>query len=217
MKNIYENKKIFKELKDHLLRKFENDEVEKVYEIAPAKYKEIVEKYPVSSPKEKYHTNKIFPLLGMYNALKEVLSTSGTQELENFMHEFYTNAGKKLNNLLNLPNFNKLFIRIAKKKITKNYTEEAGFTAKNVDTLKGEYKVEIHRCPYLKYCEQEGAKEFAKAFCQADDDLYGNLEKIQFIRENTLARGGEKCDFFFQIRDGIPKIDEPKIISGVTK
>ena len=217
MKNIYESKKYYQELKTYLLRKFESDEIEKVYALAPTKLDEIVKKYTINSSKEKYHTNRLFPQIGMYKALNEVLSTSGTQEFENFMHEHALKVGAKLNTLVNFPNMNKMFLSIAKSKVKSKHGVNSGFTSTFVESEKGELKFTITKCPYLYYCEQEGIKDFTKAFCRSDEDCYGNLEKIQFIRENTLSNGGGLCDFCFKIRDGIPKIDEPKIISGVTK
>lgn len=69
MKNIYESKKYYQELKAYLLRKFESAEIEKVYALAPTKYDEVVKKYTIKSSKEKYHTNRLFPHIGMYKAL----------------------------------------------------------------------------------------------------------------------------------------------------
>ena len=217
MKNIYESKKYYQELKAYLLRKFESDEIEKVYALAPTKYDEVVKKYTIKSSKEKYHTNRLFPQIGMYKALNEVLSTSGTQEFENFIHEHALKVGTKLNSFVNFPNMNKIFLSVAKSKVKSKYGPDSGFTSTFVESEKGELKFAITKCPYLYYCEQEGIKDFVKAFCRCDEDCYGNLEKIQFIRERTLADGAGTCDFCFKVRDGIPKIDEPKIISGVTK
>ncbi len=59
------------------------------------------------------------------------------------------------------------------------------------------YKMDIIACPYVKYCKNEGCPKLAHIFCNNNVYTYGNLKRIRFTRIETLAAGGEKCDFCF--------------------
>ena len=56
---------------------------------------------------------------------------------------------------------------------------------------------DYHECGVCKLCEDEGCFELAKYLCRLDW-LLVELIGIHLERTQTLAEGGEKCDFRFQ-------------------
>ena len=54
---------------------------------------------------------------------------------------------------------------------------------------------DILDCPYCKYLNELGCPELKEGFCKSDEYIYGNLERFSFERSQTLASGGNKCDF----------------------
>lgn len=59
---------------------------------------------------------------------------------------------------------------------------------------------EIHRCLWKDACDQCGCPQLCAVFCRNDEISYGNLERLDFQRTQTLAAGGSCCDFHFQSR-----------------
>ncbi len=54
-------------------------------------------------------------------------------------------------------------------------------------------------CPYLDVLKAQGAPELAPYFCQIDDWMAEQLPpQIAFKRTQTLARGGDRCDFCYE-------------------
>ncbi len=43
-------------------------------------------------------------------------------------------------------------------------------------------------------------EEICAIFCLCDHIVFGNIEKLQFERSQTLGMGGERCDFCFRVR-----------------
>jgi hypothetical protein len=60
--------------------------------------------------------------------------------------------------------------------------------------------MDILECPYCRYFSELDCPELTKIFCANDDRMYGNLPGTEFIRKNTLGRGGDKCDFLMKER-----------------
>ena len=60
---------------------------------------------------------------------------------------------------------------------------------------KQETHFDILECPYCKYVKELGCPELGPGFCKSDEYSDGNLKDFTFERTQTLATGGEKCDF----------------------
>ena len=74
---------------------------------------------------------------------------------------------------------------------------EADFKVEEIAFDKKHYRVNVLKCPYMKYCELLGCKELTSTFCFSDDRVYGDMCGIAFERQGTIGRGNEKCDFYF--------------------
>jgi hypothetical protein len=66
----------------------------------------------------------------------------------------------------------------------------------------------LHSCFYLDTLRKYGAEELAPMFCSLDDYIYTDVSPhVRWGRTQTLAAGGEFCDFrYYRVRPG----EEPK-------
>ena len=65
------------------------------------------------------------------------------------------------------------------------------------DDPKDEFHFECRECLYAKILGKRGLLKLGVMCCQADIINYGNLPYTDFIRTQTLCRGGQQCDFRF--------------------
>ena len=65
------------------------------------------------------------------------------------------------------------------------------------DDPKDEFSFECNECIYEKILRRRGLLKLGQMCCQADIINYGELPYTDFIRTETLCRGGKRCDFRF--------------------
>lgn len=63
---------------------------------------------------------------------------------------------------------------------------------------KKQFYFEVKECIYAQLFQKYDVPELGPMFCQADEINFGHLQGIKFIREGTLCKGDEKCDFLFE-------------------
>jgi len=60
------------------------------------------------------------------------------------------------------------------------------------------FHFECNQCLYqYEFAKRDLLERFGPMFCYSDEINYGHLHNIDFIRHNTLCKGGDKCDFCF--------------------
>ncbi len=69
------------------------------------------------------------------------------------------------------------------------------------DDPKEEFRFECNECIYEKILRPRSLLKLGEMCCQADVINYGNLPYTDFIRTETLCRGGKRCDFRFVRHD----------------
>lgn len=110
-------------------------------------------------------------------------------------------SGEFINKAVNLPGAANIFLPAMKKMAAKGFGEEAGFKNRFGVFNKREAHFDILSCPYCRYMEELGCPELKAGFCESDVHMYGNLDKFSFERTQTLAGGGEYCDFCIRARE----------------
>lgn len=65
------------------------------------------------------------------------------------------------------------------------------------DGPENEFRFECNECIYAKILGRRGLLKLGAMCCHADIINYGELPYTDFIRTQTLCRGGEVCDFRF--------------------
>jgi hypothetical protein len=72
----------------------------------------------------------------------------------------------------------------------------------NVRVDKDVFSFDIVVCLWYNTCVESGCPELCRAFCENDIFLYGGLANVDFIRTQTIASGGSKCDFCYKNKRG---------------
>ena len=108
---------------------------------------------------------------------------------------------KRLHVATKKPFIRPLSLKILSKMTCSMYNGYAGFEAKEIESDKKHYRVDVLKCSYMKYCELLGCKELTSTFCFSDDCVYGNMCGIAFERQGTIGRGSDKCYFYFYRND----------------
>ena len=179
------------------------DKTDEVMKKAFEGYKKIVNEN-IDEPEIMYpHTReRIYPAIAIFYALLDF--GLSREESSKLILDYYIYMSKKggsvLRGLLKIPGLYKKVPSIAYKAIEKSYGEDAGFKAEFLITTKDELKVDMFVCPYFEICKKYGCPEIVNAFCTSDDIAYGNMHKnLKWHREQTLGRGGDRCDFNIKI------------------
>lgn len=111
-----------------------------------------------------------------------------------------TAAGKKMNRLMRrlmkLPGAFSLARLVAPRAMT--LANGHGFQVTPVDYGKDGFGFDVTECPYARLYAKYGAPEIGPVLCRFDDTLGGGMDNLDFIRNGTLCRGDEKCDFLYR-------------------
>lgn len=62
---------------------------------------------------------------------------------------------------------------------------------------KDRFDLTIRKCLWYDTCVECGCPEACRFFCECDNYSFGELKKVGFRRTQTLATGGDCCDFHF--------------------
>ena len=196
-KKILEKKKWAKKELD---KSFPKEQSDKIWKAALDKLEGYLEKYADIPEGERMHTDsRIFPMAAIYLSIKE---TAGEEFAFDLMERFciYRCEGlaKILAGLMRIPGMKDLFVSIWDPMTKKMFGPASGFSNRFYDNPKGEYRMDVTSCPYNRYLTELGCPEITKLFCANDDRMYGNLPGIDFIRTQTIGRGGDCCDFYMR-------------------
>lgn len=93
-----------------------------------------------------------------------------------------------------------LFVKAWDPMTRKMFGSKSGFQNVFYPKKKGEFRMDIVACPYVKYFTALGCPELTKIFCANDDRCYGNLPGLEFGRTGTLGTGASRCDSYMKKR-----------------
>ncbi|MCM1334777.1 MAG: L-2-amino-thiazoline-4-carboxylic acid hydrolase [Bacteroides sp.] len=175
-------------------------ETEVIWEIARKNLRDILTRYPNIPPKEKRHTDLIFPHIAVYKALRDDHGEVAMEIMERGEALSAKRAAKKFQTLVGLPLGKRLFLKGFAAGCKSGFGAEAGFKHVIAEANARRYQMDVVACPYVKYCAAEGCGELTHIFCDNDVYAYGHLDGIAFERTQTLGTGGEKCDFLLYLK-----------------
>lgn len=143
------------------------------------------------------HTDsRILPSAAIYLTVKDVIGQEKAYRIiEDASAELCRGIEEKLVKLMKLPGMKGLFIRIWDPMTRKLFGEGNGFQNVFYPKTKDSYRMDVTSCPYCRYFTALGCPELTKIFCDNDERIYGRLPGLRFVRNGTLGRGAEKCDF----------------------
>lgn len=190
-------KYIYKKEMDNLIQKSISDSI---WEKASLRLKEIMEQYKDIPDGEHLHAdNYIFPAAAVYLTLKEEIDERTAYDVvEKACMKKSLIVNKILSNLLKIPGMNSLFINLLDPLSRRMFGSKCGFENVFYPKKKGEFRMDITSCPYVRYFTALSCPELTKIFCANDERCYGKLEGIEFIRSGSLGNGDELCDFYMK-------------------
>ena len=116
--------------------------------------------------------------------------------------EYLTNKGRKMNRimrrLMKLPGAFSVARFIMPKAMS--LANGHGFHVMPVDYGRGGFGFDVTECPYCRLYVKYGVPEIGPMLCRFDDTLGSGIAGLVFIRNGTLCRGDQKCDFRYQKR-----------------
>lgn len=137
-------------------------------------------------------------------ALYEVLQNHGKSEAE-----AYKIVSEEMWKFLDPSGMQKLakksfFLPLMKRVVPLGFKKGSGVGWRytwHKDGPKDEFRFECNECIYFKILGKRNLLKLGAMCCHADIINYGSLPYTDFIRTETLCRGGKQCDFRF-VRHG---------------
>ena len=189
-------------IKDNLAAEVGAAETEIIWKRAKEILKDIEAKYPDLPKGQQMHTAFIFPAAAVQLAVREIKGDAeiGFRAVSEFSWASSRKMGESLRKMARIPGFKSLFVKMWDPISRKSFGPDAGFQNIFYPKKKGEYKMDITACPYNRYFTELGVPELTKIFCINDECAYGDIPGLEFIRTQTLGKGGEKCDFYIRVK-----------------
>jgi hypothetical protein len=195
-------------MRNKIIRHLKKSRLAKAYnELPNINYKEKVEQeytdlLKLSLCKDKmlykHLANSIFPAIAIYRVLQN--NGFSKDEVINIIRESVFEADKPLKkifqNIGKIPFFFSLF-RIMCKNSLKFVYGKTGWDMRWLTNNQNEIHWSCYSCFYNNEFIKYNAQELIVIFCQSDDFIYGNIQKIKWERNNTIGAGSEICDFRF--------------------
>lgn len=195
-KEFYQSSGIYQELKQELIKKHDAEKVSFIFEKAGEKLEALRIKYADIPKGDHAHADKfIFPRAAFYLSMKENIGDEAFQILKEVGKEYGLRMGKKLGKFTKTRFIAKLFVKMFGIMGKRMFGNDSGFKQTFYQATLKKSKFDIMECPYKKYFTLCGCEEIAPMSCDSDIHCYGNLPNIIFNRTQTLATGGDKCDF----------------------
>ena len=189
-------------IKENLIAEIGAEETERIWNRAEEILKDIEVKYPDLPKGQQMHAAFIFPAAAVQLAVKEIKGDAeiGYRAISRFSWERSKAMGAKLRKMAKIPGFKRFFVKMWDPISRKSFGTDAGFQNVFYPKKKGEYKMDIIACPYNQYFTELGTPELTEIFCINDECTYGDIPGLEFIRTQTLGKGGEKCDFYIRVK-----------------
>ena len=186
----------YKPLFDHIKEAGGTDLAEKICAASNAAYERLVNSdHTDLNNTAKMHWKQCCERAAIYTTVRKYYPESVLEWLDEALEEFGLNATAALNRIMRFPGMKALFLPIMRNMAKSMFGPKGGFRNRFGLTTKREVHFDILECPYCKYMQELGCPELGPGFCKSDEYSYGNLRDFTFERTQTLATGGEKCDF----------------------
>ena len=189
-------------IKENLIAEVGAQEAETIWNRAKEILQEIEARYRDLPKGQRAHTGFIFPAAAVQLAVREIKGDAdlGYRAISEYSWSRSKAYGKKLQKMAKIPGFNSFFVAMWDPISKKMFGPDAGFQNVFYPKQKGEYRMDIVKCPYNDFFTELGTPELTKIFCINDECMYSDLPGLQFIRHTTLGKGGEKCDFCVKVQ-----------------
>lgn len=207
-------------IKEQLDAKLPSAQTESIWKAAESRLVDYLAAYADIPKGEHTHTDgRIFPAAAIYLSMKESIGKEDAMEMMD-LYSIHQTEGMSatLSKIMSVPGMRDVFMKLWDPLTKKMFGPSCGFTNRFYEKKKGEYRMDVLSCPYDKYLTELGCPEITNVFCTGDDRMYGDLPGLEFIRTQTIGRGGECCDFCLRKRTTLyPGSYESKIRAWLEK
>lgn len=173
---------------------------EKIVAEAEVLYAKLKDEHPELSKTARMHWLQCCERGAFYLTIKKYYPEHAYDWIDVSMQMYGAKVAQSLNKMMRLPGMKGRFLPIMRTMANKVFGEAGGFKNHMGYFDKQETHFDILECPYCKYMVELGCPELGPSFCKSDEYSYGNLADFTFERTQTLATGGEKCDFCMRRR-----------------
>ena len=189
----------FEQMQQQVASQFSSEQGQRISDAMGREYEALCQAY-ADQPKALFnHThNNIFPVVSAFRVfLTEGMDREQAAKLANDSFLVLMDAtADTIRRCLKAPGLYRLIPWVFKTMMPKLFGEEAGFRFRFYPTGRSQAKFDMLECPYFRICRELDCPELAPTFCATDDTCYGHMHpKLIWNRTQTLARGGEVCDF----------------------
>lgn len=157
---------------------------------------EEIEQGSWTKKQKKMQKSNILPNIALYlTFIDNGISAADAKELvREYSYHVANKMHKLLEKLFQFPNFFALFRFIMRKGMTGEEIWRSEILSNDSQNI----SMNVYKCLWADTCRYFDCPEICEIFCLCDHIVFGNLEKLQFERTQTLGMNGEKCDFCFQ-------------------
>ena len=196
---ILEQKK-WKWIREELTRILPAEQIADIWSASAVRLEEYLEQYADIPKGERMHTDsRIFPMAAIYLSLKDAVGEETAYDvMDRFSLHQTEGLASMLDKMMRVPGMTDVFVKMWDPLTKKLFGPSSGFTNRFYENKPGEYRMDITACPYARYLTELGCPEMTALFCTNDDRTYGDLPGLEFIRTQTIGRGGECCDFYLR-------------------
>jgi len=186
--------------KQSLEKKYGKDLSDNIWKDAEMKLSGMYETYADIPKGEHMHTDgNIFVSAAVYKALQEYDPENAFSFVEEMMKQEILQIAKYLKKMSKFSWFRKLFLSIWTPVTKTTFGPKQGFANTFYPAEKGEFRMDITRCPYHDYTMKLGCPEIGILFCRNDEYALGDLQGMKFERSETICGNGSRCDFHLLI------------------
>lgn len=191
----------YKGIFDHIREASNAQTAERLCQEANAEYDRLVMgAHTDLNAMAKMHWKQCCERAAIYRIVKRFYPDQVMEWLDEALQAYGLSAAAALNRLMRFPGMKALFLPMMRTVSKSVFGAKGGFRNQIGLVTKRETHFDILECPYCKYLKELGCPELGPGFCRSDEYSYGNLDDFTFERTQTLATGGEKCDFCMRRR-----------------
>lgn len=194
--------KDWKKESQKILKIYQTDLLQRVYEKARDNLEEILLHEEVPPELVSHCYVRIFPMIALYRAIKEQDPSNAYKQISELFWKKQVFPGAMwMQRLLKIPGLYKFIPRLTVWAVKKKYKASSeGFQYDFLETSPSRVRLTFHQCPYSKYCLKYEVPELCDVFCTSDEiAAQSMLPYIHFNRSQTIGRGGNYCDFSYEI------------------
>lgn len=149
---------------------------------------------PLPRPQAIHVEDNIIPTAYIYGVLKGIVGVEALELMKKIKADAARETGYELNGKL-LARGKEAFFRWWEQYCRDTYSDGNGFHSIHYSAKEDGVSLDVLKCPYCEILASMGIPELIPAFCESDNESYGHLDGVRFVRKGTLGMGMDRCDF----------------------